>query len=172
MGNRAGFNEDQLFDIASIQMDDNSSTPTSPPAGQVEVYVRDSQVYKKDSAGLEKKVGPQIAAEVDNATATTDNTLIGTNLQAVLNKYYGPTNSEKPTFLANGELDFVEFFSSTSQVTANRIAKIRFLYDDDLNPTGEITELYAPNGITVLKTVTVTHTFSGADYTGSTQVTT
>ena len=168
---KAGFEDDQLIDISSLRVDTVVSAPATPPSGQEQLYHRASKFRKKSDAGVEKTIGPQDANEVPTAVTTADNALVGSDIQAILNKYFGPTNSEKATYLGNGEVDFVEFFSNPSQVVANRVAKVTFTYDGNLNPTGEVLLLYDTDGTTVLKTVTFTHTFTGTDYTNTTQVT-
>lgn len=168
---KAGFTEDALIEIARIEVDDLDAAPAAPVAGQEAIYHRATKFRKKGSAGVEKTVGPQEAFEVDTATAVADNVLVGSTVQAILNKYYGPTNSEKATYLGNGEVDFIEFFSTPTQVVANRVAKATFTYDGNLNPTSEAIQLYDTNGTTVLKTLTFTHTFIGGDYDKTTQVT-
>lgn len=171
MGIKAGFIDDRLFDISSVCMDDLVSAPAAPPAGQLEIYSRSDRLYKKNSSAVEKIVGPQNADEVPVNTGTGDNTLIGAEVQAILNKYYGPTNSEKAAYLGNGEVDYVEFFKNATQTTGNRIAKATFTYDGNLNPTSEIILVYDADGTTVLKTMTFTHTFISGDYDKTTQVT-
>lgn len=171
MGLKAGFRDDALFDIASIAMDDNVSAPLAPESSQLSIYARDSRLYKKNPANVEQIVGPQVAGEVDATTTVAANVLVGSTVQAILDKYYGPTNSEKATYLGNGELDYVEFFKNSTQTTGNRICKATFTYDGNLNPTSEIIQLYDTDGTTILKTLTFTHNFSGTDYTHTTQVT-
>lgn len=171
MGLKAGFSDDALFEIASISMDDNVAAPLAPESGQLSIYARDSRLYKKTPANVEQIVGPQVAGEVDATTTVAANVLVGATVQAILDKYYGPTNSEKATYLGNGELDYIEFFSSATQTTGNRIAKATFTYDGSLNPTSEVLQLFDTNGTTVLKTVTFTHTFVSSDYDKTTSAT-
>lgn len=78
-----------------------------------------------------------------------------------------PDWSEKPTYLANGELDYLELFTTSTQITANRLAKIQMTYDGSLNPTTEAWSIYDTDGTTVLRTVTFTHTFTSNDLTNS-----
>jgi hypothetical protein len=172
MGNKAGFNDDQLFDIASVCLDNKqASPPATPPSDQTEVYVKDKKVYKKDDAGLEIKIGPQ-DANVTEYINTTVNTAVGDTLQDFINKACAPTNSQKATYLGNGEVDYVEIFSGPSQITANRVARVDMAYDGSLNPTTETWVHYDPaDGSTVLKTHTKTHSWVGADYDKTTSVT-
>ena len=88
-------------------------------------------------------------------------------------KFTTPDASLKPVFLGNGELDYVEVYEGATQVTANRRVRIDMTYDGSLNPTVEAWKFYSPSdGTTVLRTITVTHTWSGFDLTKSTEVTT
>jgi hypothetical protein len=168
---KAGFDEDALIEISRIEHDDLSVAPANPPSGQLSTYARSGKIKQKTSAGVEKTVGPQVASEIDVNTTTADNTLVGATTQAILDKYFGPTNSELPTYLANGEVNFIEYFKSATQTTGNRIAKVTFTYDASLNPTTETLQLFDTDGTTVLKTVTYTHTFVSSEFTKTTQVT-
>lgn len=86
--------------------------------------------------------------------------------QDYLNRVCGGSNSEKPTFLANGELDNIVFYSSATQVVANRIMDVQMTYDGSLNPTQEVWQIYdTADGTTILKTITLTHTWVGAEIT-------
>lgn len=78
-----------------------------------------------------------------------------------------PNGSTKPTFLANGELDYVELFTGATQTAADRLAKISLTYDGSLNPTTETWLIYDTNGTTVLRTITFTHTFVSTELTNS-----
>lgn len=82
-----------------------------------------------------------------------------------------PDDSQATTYLANGEVDYVEYYSSASQITTNRIAKVTIGYDGSLNPTSETWLIYNTNGTTVLRTITLTHSFTGVDLTNTVQVT-
>ena len=174
MGNKAGFNEDQLFDIASVCMDNKASSPPATPAtDQTEVYVKDRRVYKKGDDGIEKVVGPQDADEVDFDTGTSDNNAVGDTVQDFINKACAPTNSQLASYLANGEVDYIEIFSSSTQTTPNRVARVDFTYDGNLNPTTEAWKHYdTADGTTVLKTFILTHSWIGADYDKTTSATT
>jgi hypothetical protein len=50
---KAGFDDDKLIEIDSIEYDDHISTPPLPPAGQVKVYAKNGKVYRVDSSGEE-----------------------------------------------------------------------------------------------------------------------
>lgn len=88
-------------------------------------------------------------------------------------KFTVPDCSYKPDFLANGEVNFLEVFDGATQTTAQRRLRVDMTYDGSLNPTVEAWKFYDPaDGTTVLRTITVTHTWSGVDLTKSTEVTT
>jgi len=173
MGNKAGFNDDQLFDIASVCLDNKqSSPPATPPTDQTEVYAKDKKIYKKDDSGLEVKIGPQDANVTEYLNSATQNSAIGDTVQEFIDKACAPTNSQKPVYLGNGEVDYVEVFSSPTQITANRVSKVTMAYDGNLNPTTETWVHFDPaDGTTVLKTHTKTHSWVGADYDKTTSVT-
>lgn len=82
-----------------------------------------------------------------------------------------PDDTQKPTYLGNGEIDFIEFFNSATQTTANRFAKVTLAYSGD-DPISETWVIYDTNGTTVLRTLTITHTWSAGNLTNSAQVTT
>jgi Collagen triple helix repeat (20 copies) len=101
------------------------------------------------------------------------NTVVGANIQDWIDRLYDESESEKPTYNANGTINYVEFFSSSTQTTANRTAKITMSYDASLNPTSEVLQMYSfVDGETVLKTVTKTYTWVDDVLTNKTQVTT
>lgn len=88
-------------------------------------------------------------------------------------KFTTPDCSYKPVFLANGELDYLEIFEGSTQTTINRRVRLDMTYDGSLNPTVEAWKVYDPaDGTTVLRTITITHTWSGVDLIKSTEVTT
>jgi hypothetical protein len=166
---KAGFDSDALIDIRRVQLDDLDAAPASPASGQLNLYAKSGRFYQKTAAAVEKVVGPQVASEVDIATAATDNVLLGSTVQDWLNRLYGPANSQKVTYLGGGDVDFVEIFNSASQVTANRRAKILLAYSGGKVST-ETISLFDTNGTSVLKTVTLTHSYSGDDYQSTTTV--
>jgi hypothetical protein len=111
------------------------------------------------------------ALPFDSVAAET--TLVGDNVQEVINLMSLPTASHKPEFLGNGELDKVTIYRTSSQITANRLAVVQLAYDGNLNPTSETWTYYSPlDGTTVIKTIVLTHTFTGVDLTNTTTVTT
>lgn len=83
-----------------------------------------------------------------------------------------PDFSLKPTYLGNGDIDFVEFYTGATQTTGFRRAKVTVAYDGSFNPTSETWLIYSPSdGTTILRTITLTHTWSGVNLTASTEVT-
>jgi len=87
----------------------------------------------------------------------------------ILDKH--PDSSEKPTYLVNGELDYIEFFNTSTQITSNRLAKVQMSYDVNLNPTTETWYIYSSDGTTVLRTIVKTYTFVNDELTNSTETT-
>jgi hypothetical protein len=83
-----------------------------------------------------------------------------------------PDRSSAATYLGNGEVDYIEIFNGATQTTPNRIARVDMTYDGSLNPTAESWKIYDTDGTTILRTVVLNHTFSGADYQSSGSVTT
>jgi hypothetical protein len=70
-----------------------------------------------------------------------------------------PDTWQQATYLANGDLDYLEFFNSSSFITANRIAKLTLAYTS-FNPTSATAVIYDTDGTTVLRTVTDTFTIT------------
>jgi len=88
-------------------------------------------------------------------------------------KFTTPDFSFKPTYLGNGELDYVEYFEGATQTTINRRLRVDMTYDGSLNPTVETWAFYNPSdGTSILRTIAVTHTWTGVDLTKSAEVTT
>jgi len=72
------------------------------------------------------------------------------------------------TYLANGEVDYVEYFNSDTQITANRVYKTSMTYDASINPLTAVTVIYDTDGSTVLRTITETYSYTGVDITSGT----
>lgn len=112
------------------------------------------------------------AADVPIENGAGQNTvspLIG-DVQAFIDSVCSPTRSVKPSYLANNEIDYVEFFVAAVQTTINRRARVDVVYTGN-NPTSEVWKLYDTDGTTILKTVTLTHTWVANDLTSTTRVT-
>lgn len=105
--------------------------------------------------------------------STVYNTVVGANVQEFIDRQWEANESEKPTYNANGTVNYVEFFSTSEQVTANRIFRIDMSYDAEQQPTSEVLKIYSKtDGTSILKTVTVTYTWSNNVLTNKTQATT
>lgn len=101
------------------------------------------------------------------------NTIVGNNTQDILDSIYGPTESCSFSYNPDGTIDYVEYFSNATQVTANRIYRIDLTYNADLEPLTETHKHYSTDdGTTILKTITITYTWSSNVLTSKTQVTT
>lgn len=84
-----------------------------------------------------------------------------------------PSLSQVPVFAANGTITSITFYSSASQITANRIADITYTYDVNLDPATEVSRVYSfADGTTILSTITKTFTFVSNILTNVTMVTT
>lgn len=73
-----------------------------------------------------------------------------------------PHVTTKIGYLGNGDVDYVEFFNSASQVTANRIARVDLTYSSG-DPATEAWKVYDTNGTTILETTTLTYSYSSGD---------
>lgn len=80
-----------------------------------------------------------------------------------------PLMTQKITYLANGDMDYVEYFNSATQTNANRIAKITIGYTSD-DPTSETCLVYDTDGTTTSRTITSTFTYTTGDVTGISRV--
>jgi len=127
-------------------------------------------VFRQSIRGQDvKKLKPAQEILID----TDNNTLVGGNLQDFLNRYYGSAESSAPVFAADGTMTSVTYYSSSTQTTANRIMKTDLTYNTDLNPTTEVTKIYkTTDGTTILKTVTLTYTWTSGVLTKIETVTT
>lgn len=76
-----------------------------------------------------------------------------------------PLTTQKITYLVNGDVDYVEYFNSATQINANRIAKITIGYTSD-DPTSETALVYDTDGVTTSRTITSTFTYTSGDVTG------
>lgn len=100
------------------------------------------------------------------------NTYVGENIQDILDRLFGATESTAISYNVDGSIDYVEGFSVATQVVANRIYRADFTYDAQLYPTAEEYKIYSlTDGTTILKTVTVTYTWSSGNLISTTQVT-
>lgn len=84
-----------------------------------------------------------------------------------------PNFSLKPTFLANKEIEKIEYYNGATQTEINRRAIVEMTYDGNLDPTVEVWKIFdTADGTTVLKTFTITHTWVSNELTKSVEVTT
>lgn len=88
-------------------------------------------------------------------------------------KFTVPDCSYKYDYTVAGEVNFVEVYEGATQTTINRRLRVDMTYDGNLNPTIEAWKFYDPaDGTSILRTITITHTWSGVDLIKSTEVTT
>lgn len=99
------------------------------------------------------------------------NTIIGHSPQQVIDRLYTPSENTTYTYNGDGTVNYIQGFSG-SAITANRLYRIEFTYNADLTPATEVTKLYSTtDGTTILKTITVTYTWSSGVLTQTAQVT-
>ncbi len=86
-------------------------------------------------------------------------------------KFTCPDASQKVTYTGDN-VDFIEFFKGATQTTPNRRVRMdATISGDDL--TIEEWKIYDPaDGTSILRTITLTHTYSGGDYLSTAEVTT
>ena len=53
MGNKAGFDDDKLFDIAEVDLDRLTGTPDSPDVTHEKIYIKDGQLQRKGNTERE-----------------------------------------------------------------------------------------------------------------------
>lgn len=130
---------------------------------QTELYHKENGkwVFFQILAGRDGNTRKHPAYDVPFNDSASLNTVIGTDVQEVFNRLFEPSESEKPTFAADGTITTLEKFSSATQVTANRTTRIEMTYNSDLNPTQELVKIYdLDDGTTILKTITKTYTWT------------
>jgi hypothetical protein len=68
--------------------------------------------------------------------------------------------SEKPTYLPNGSIDFVEIFEGPTQEPPNLRARMDMTYDENFDPATETWKIFSPlDAISILRTKIFTYTF-------------
>lgn len=96
------------------------------------------------------------------------------DLKAYFDRYANGDLSTKYVFHTtganNGEVNYIEWYDTSTQSAGNLRFKVTLGYDGSLNPTSETWVIYDDDGSTPLKTVTLTHAWSGVDITTSTKV--
>jgi hypothetical protein len=70
MGNKAGFDEDKLFDIGEVELDRLSSTPTVPDTSHEKIYILDSNGHLHRKGNTERETDLEKLRV--SANATTD----------------------------------------------------------------------------------------------------
>lgn len=77
-----------------------------------------------------------------------------------------PSLYQSPTY-SSGNLTVLEFFNSSSFITANRVCRYDFTYNGDSTLATEVLVVYDTNGTTILRTYTWTHTYVSQDLSSS-----
>jgi len=81
-----------------------------------------------------------------------------------------PDSSSKPTYDGNDNLTVFEVYTTATQTVANRRVRGDYTYTGD-NLTEEEYKIYSESdGTTILRTITVTHTYDGNDFLTNTTV--
>jgi hypothetical protein len=115
---------------------------------------------------------PTPASDVSIDTLAATNSAVGSQLQDFINRLFEESESQAPTYNVNGTINHIEIFTSPTQITANRTSRVDLTYDVDLQPLTEAWKFYSlSNGTTILKTVTITYTWTAGVLTNQTQVT-
>ena len=144
--------------------------------GDFYLNLTNDDVYLKTGIATWTLVGnissthPATAITINDDAA--NNTIIGDTLQEYLDRFNEPSQSQKPTYAGDGTITNVEFFSSATQIVANRIFRADLTYDVDLQPITEVWKIYSKtNGTTILKTISMAYTWVANQLTNKTQVT-
>ena len=87
-----------------------------------------------------------------------------------MERLYNSAESQKPTY-SGDNISSVEIYKSSTQIDANRLAKYNLTYTNDLVTT-EVISIYDADGTTILKTVTITYTYTDDVVTNAVVVTT
>lgn len=83
-----------------------------------------------------------------------------------------PDSTCAVTYGGNGAISVVEYFNSPTQITANRIARVDLGYTVAVDPLTETWKYYSSDGTTILRTITITYTYTGTLITSAAMVTT
>jgi len=101
------------------------------------------------------------------------NTIVGNNLQAWVDRLYEESESELPSYNSDGTINYIEWYKSSSQTTANRTARVDLSYGSDGFPNSEQLKFYSlSDGETILKTITRTYFYTNGILINKYQVTT
>ncbi len=93
MGNKAGFDDDKLFDIAEIEMDSLGSAPATPPSGQAKLYIKNGVAHRINDAGEERNLEDTGAGTTEGRSYLVSFSLAGN----ATNKWLSKGNSNEST---------------------------------------------------------------------------
>lgn len=124
------------------------------------------KVAALEVGGVEDFENTERVLDTDIVKINKANTVIADDfLSDFLERFGGKDVSSKPEYLGNGDVDKITFYSSGTQITANRVAQAQLSYSSG-EPSTEVWTIYdTADGTTVLKTITYTYTFTGDDIT-------
>ena len=132
--------------------------------------IKPLKLESSSTGGTENDWGPTEADPLEDyagikgiAFENDDNFRIEKFKRVILESF--PLTTQKITYLANGDVNFVEYFNSATQINANRIAKITIGYTSE-DPTSETALVYDTDGVTTSRTITSTFTYTSGDVTG------
>jgi hypothetical protein len=138
-----------------------------------EIYIKENnewKFFKSFSSGGSSLFSK--ASRVNLLTPASRNSAVGDTLQEFVDRIYEESESQKPTYNADSTINNIEFFTSSTQVVANRSFRVDIEYDIYLNPTKETIRVYSlKDGTTVLKTIIKVYTWTNNVLTNKTMVT-
>ncbi len=113
------------------------------------------------------------AADIPIETPASQNSVtpVAESIQDFIDTICPKDLSQKVTYLSNGEVSFIEFFKTSSQITANRTARVDITYSGQ-DVTKETWKLYDVDGTTILKTIVFDYTYVTNDLDKVTSTTT
>lgn len=97
MGTKVGFNDDSLFDVADVEFDNLSVSPSNPTANHIKLFFKNGTLTKLDENGIEKCI------DVSKICGFTFDVPTFIEKKKVKNKYlkcYGGPRSDESTFVA------------------------------------------------------------------------
>lgn len=68
MGNKFGWEDDKLQDVAEVELDNLAATPATPDSSHVTVFSDSSEIYKVDSASNVRYVGEKLTVSSNDTT--------------------------------------------------------------------------------------------------------
>lgn len=98
-----------------------------------------------------------LCVEVDDVDLgdATERTLVSDDLA------FGEVGDSQKIYETSGNVTAIEFFRGLTQTEPNRKARVDIFYTGD-TPTSEVWLYYDDDGATVKRTITLTHSWSGA----------